>query len=328
MHAAAKLLSLTCSAGRSPIWLAARRTLRFPGRFPTPAANCSRTCKPPMAPAASFGSSRSCLALHWPKCNLTRRTAGESRPLPWRDGRALVDFSHPAANRILKWDLSRSLWAFEKLTAVADPQRRALAEHFLNLFEREAVPRFHHLRRSVIYAMPTITTLLSAGIVETQRGRARHRFWRHAHRPDRRGACRRRGLRDFWQRGPDLRRRFGSRRISSAFSSERRRNCRVFHADGHAARRQRYQLCASQISHSRRSLCHRHRGSAWAALERLARIPVRQANDRLLAASTSSGNVRSSVCSTRRSLSRRSNNPCPPRRKLFSSNLSLSYDRR
>jgi Ser/Thr protein kinase RdoA (MazF antagonist) len=64
---------------------------------------------------------------------------------------ALVDFSHPAANRILKWDLSRSLWAFEKLTAVADPQRRALAEHFLNLFEREAVPRFHHLRRSVIY---------------------------------------------------------------------------------------------------------------------------------------------------------------------------------
>lgn len=64
---------------------------------------------------------------------------------------ALLDFSHPAANRILKWDLSRSRWAFEKLSFVADPQRRALAGHFLNLFEQEAVPRFHRLRRSVIY---------------------------------------------------------------------------------------------------------------------------------------------------------------------------------
>ena len=64
---------------------------------------------------------------------------------------ALMDFSHPAANRILKWDLSRASWAFEKLSFIADPQRRGLAEHFLNLFEQEALPRFHRLRRSVIY---------------------------------------------------------------------------------------------------------------------------------------------------------------------------------
>ncbi len=64
---------------------------------------------------------------------------------------ALLDFSHPVANRILKWDLSRARWAFEKLSFIADPQRRALAEHFLNLFEQEAVPHFHRLRRSVIY---------------------------------------------------------------------------------------------------------------------------------------------------------------------------------
>src|SRR5208282_3276031 len=64
---------------------------------------------------------------------------------------ALLDFSHPAANHILKWDLNRSHWAFDKLSFIADTQRRALAEHFLNLFEQEAVPRFHRLRRSVIY---------------------------------------------------------------------------------------------------------------------------------------------------------------------------------
>jgi 4-aminobutyrate aminotransferase-like enzyme len=66
---------------------------------------------------------------------------------------------------------------------------------------------------------------------------------------------------------------------------------------------------------------------AWAALERLARIPVRQANDRLLAASTSSGNVRSSVCSTPTESLPSLEQSLSTRRKLFSSNLSLSYDR-
>jgi len=64
---------------------------------------------------------------------------------------ALVDFSHPAARRFLKWDLSRSNWARDYLGCIADPDRRALAKKFLNSFEEEAVPRFPHLRRSVIY---------------------------------------------------------------------------------------------------------------------------------------------------------------------------------
>jgi 4-aminobutyrate aminotransferase-like enzyme/Ser/Thr protein kinase RdoA (MazF antagonist) len=64
---------------------------------------------------------------------------------------ALLDFSHPAATRELKWDVSRSLRAREYLSYIHDPQRRALAEQFLNLFETEALPLFSHLRRSVIY---------------------------------------------------------------------------------------------------------------------------------------------------------------------------------
>jgi len=64
---------------------------------------------------------------------------------------ALLDFSHPATHRDLKWDLSRSLWARDYLSQIHNPQRRALVEKFLALFEAEAVPLFPHLRRSVIY---------------------------------------------------------------------------------------------------------------------------------------------------------------------------------
>jgi 4-aminobutyrate aminotransferase-like enzyme/Ser/Thr protein kinase RdoA (MazF antagonist) len=64
---------------------------------------------------------------------------------------ALLDFAHPCAQRFLKWDLSRSNWARDYLGHIVDPDRRALAKKFLNLFEEEAVPRFPLLRRSVIY---------------------------------------------------------------------------------------------------------------------------------------------------------------------------------
>ena len=64
---------------------------------------------------------------------------------------ALVNFSHPAARRFLKWDLSRSNWARDYLACIPDADRRALAKKFLNQFEEQAVPRFPHLRRSVVY---------------------------------------------------------------------------------------------------------------------------------------------------------------------------------
>jgi 4-aminobutyrate aminotransferase-like enzyme/Ser/Thr protein kinase RdoA (MazF antagonist) len=64
---------------------------------------------------------------------------------------ALLDFSHPATKRPLKWELSTSLWARDFLDQVKSPHRNALAAKFLDLFEHEALPRFARLRRSVIY---------------------------------------------------------------------------------------------------------------------------------------------------------------------------------
>ena len=64
---------------------------------------------------------------------------------------ALVDFVHPATNRELKWDLSRSLWAREFLSHIANRQQRANLEKFFDLFEEEVVPRFADLRRTVIH---------------------------------------------------------------------------------------------------------------------------------------------------------------------------------
>jgi 4-aminobutyrate aminotransferase-like enzyme/Ser/Thr protein kinase RdoA (MazF antagonist) len=64
---------------------------------------------------------------------------------------ALLDFSHPFTKRDLKWDITRSLSAREFLPHIKDSQRRVLAANFLDLFEREAFPRFPHLRRSVSY---------------------------------------------------------------------------------------------------------------------------------------------------------------------------------
>jgi len=64
---------------------------------------------------------------------------------------ALLDFSHPATRRPLKWDLSTSLWAREFLDQVKSPDRRGVARGFFDAFEQEALPRFGRLRRSVIY---------------------------------------------------------------------------------------------------------------------------------------------------------------------------------
>src|SRR5450432_363367 len=64
---------------------------------------------------------------------------------------ALLDFSHPAAQRELKWDITRSLWARDFLSYLKDNSRRTLADKFLLLFEVEVLPRLPKLRRSVIY---------------------------------------------------------------------------------------------------------------------------------------------------------------------------------
>ena len=64
---------------------------------------------------------------------------------------ALLDFSHAAARRELKWDLARAGWIREHLHLLRDASRRALVEKFLSLYEAEVVPALPHLRRSVVY---------------------------------------------------------------------------------------------------------------------------------------------------------------------------------
>ena len=64
---------------------------------------------------------------------------------------ALQDFSHPAAHRELKWDLSRANWIAEYLHCIEGAARRALVERFLKLYQTEVIPALPRLRRSVIY---------------------------------------------------------------------------------------------------------------------------------------------------------------------------------
>jgi 4-aminobutyrate aminotransferase-like enzyme/Ser/Thr protein kinase RdoA (MazF antagonist) len=64
---------------------------------------------------------------------------------------ALADFSHPAAHRELKWDLSRARWIRDYLHHIGDSTRRALVEKFVAFYESEVVLGLPSLRRSVIY---------------------------------------------------------------------------------------------------------------------------------------------------------------------------------
>ncbi len=65
--------------------------------------------------------------------------------------RALEDFSHPAADRPLKWDLRRAGWIREYVPRIADAKRRAMVERLLARFEAEVVPALPLMRSSVIY---------------------------------------------------------------------------------------------------------------------------------------------------------------------------------
>ena len=63
----------------------------------------------------------------------------------------LQSFSHPAAQRELKWDLSAAGWIKEHLNEITDSSRRSLVEKFLTLYDSEIVPALGRFRRSVIY---------------------------------------------------------------------------------------------------------------------------------------------------------------------------------
>jgi 4-aminobutyrate aminotransferase-like enzyme/Ser/Thr protein kinase RdoA (MazF antagonist) len=63
----------------------------------------------------------------------------------------LQNFSHPAAQRELKWDLSAAGWIKRHVNEIADPSRRLLVEKFLALYASEIVPALGRFRRSIIY---------------------------------------------------------------------------------------------------------------------------------------------------------------------------------
>jgi len=65
--------------------------------------------------------------------------------------RALQDFTHPAAHRILKWDLQRTLWIRDYLQYIEQAERRAIVERFLTQFETHVMPVLPTLRMSVIH---------------------------------------------------------------------------------------------------------------------------------------------------------------------------------
>ena len=65
--------------------------------------------------------------------------------------RALDGFTHPAAQRELKWDLHRALWIKDYTQHIATADRRAIVEHFIRLFETRVVPQAAGLRRSIVH---------------------------------------------------------------------------------------------------------------------------------------------------------------------------------
>jgi 4-aminobutyrate aminotransferase-like enzyme/Ser/Thr protein kinase RdoA (MazF antagonist) len=65
--------------------------------------------------------------------------------------KALVNFMHPAAQRVLKWDIPRAGWIRDYLQYISSPQRRALVERLLTRFETQALPLLPSLRQSVIH---------------------------------------------------------------------------------------------------------------------------------------------------------------------------------
>jgi 4-aminobutyrate aminotransferase-like enzyme/Ser/Thr protein kinase RdoA (MazF antagonist) len=65
---------------------------------------------------------------------------------------ALLDFSHPAAERPdFKWDLARAGWIRDALHLIGDPSRRTWVERVLERYEAEVAPALPRLRRSVIH---------------------------------------------------------------------------------------------------------------------------------------------------------------------------------
>ena len=63
----------------------------------------------------------------------------------------LKDFSHPAAHRELKWNLSRVGWIRQYIHLIHDTNRRNIIQRVLDLYDAQVTPALPELRHSVIY---------------------------------------------------------------------------------------------------------------------------------------------------------------------------------
>ena len=122
-----------------------------------------RVCRTAQGAAIAGGRVAGVDRLVWMLTYVPGRPLAEARPhtaeLLGRLGRllgdmdrALLDFSHPAADRPdLKWDLARAGWIRDATPMISSPLRRRLVEQVLDRYEAEVVPALPRLRRSVIY---------------------------------------------------------------------------------------------------------------------------------------------------------------------------------
>jgi len=82
--------------------------------------------------------------------------------------RALLNFTHPAAKRELKWDSAQALWISEHLSHVEEPARRTLIESVIARYESTVVPLLPTLRKSVIYGDANDYNILVRRVSGTQ----------------------------------------------------------------------------------------------------------------------------------------------------------------
>jgi 4-aminobutyrate aminotransferase-like enzyme/Ser/Thr protein kinase RdoA (MazF antagonist) len=128
-----------------------------------PHLSLPRVCRATGGATIASAEDAGALRLVWMLTYVPGRPLAEARPhtaellssvgrLLGEMDQALMDFSHPAADRPdLKWDLARAGWIRDAMHLVPDPRRRAWVERALGRYEAEVVPALPRLRRSVIH---------------------------------------------------------------------------------------------------------------------------------------------------------------------------------
>src|SRR6185437_1288505 len=77
---------------------------------------------------------------------------------------ALADFQHPAARREFKWDSARAGWIKEYVHHIARGERRELVVRLMDLYDREVTPVLPRLRHSVIHGDANDHNVITAAV--------------------------------------------------------------------------------------------------------------------------------------------------------------------